>query len=72
MFDCEGYEEITARLRARMQEYREEWEEEKHLFGQQFWEQWRRYEDAALHGVGQPKGSNMANQTAEWGKAKKN
>jgi len=72
MFDCEGYEEITARLRVRMQEYREEWEEEKHLFGQQFWEQWRRYEDAALHGVGQPKGSNMANQTAEWGKAKKN
>ena len=72
MFDCEGYEEITARLRARMQEYREEWEEEKHLFGQQFWEQWCRYEDAALHGVGQPKGSNMANQTAEWGKAKKN
>ena len=71
MFDCEGYEEITARLRARMQEYREEWEEEKHLFGQQFWEQWRRYEEAALHGVGQPKGSSMVNQTAEWGKAKK-
>ncbi|MBQ7320512.1 MAG: sulfatase-like hydrolase/transferase [Clostridia bacterium] len=71
MFDCDGYGEITARLRARMQEYREEWGEEEHLFGRQFWEQWRRYEDAALHGVGQPKGASMVNQTAEWGKAKK-
>lgn len=71
MFDCDGYAEITARLRARIQEYREEWDEEGHLFGQQFWEQWQRYEDAALHGVGQPKGANMINQTAEWGKATK-
>lgn len=71
LFDTPGYESITARLRTRMQEYRDEWEEDKHLFGQQYWEQWRRYEDAALHGVGQPKGANMVNQTAEWGKAKK-
>ena len=71
LFDCEGYADITARLRARMQDYRREWEEEKHLFGQQFWVQWQRYEDAAVHGVGRPKGASMINQTAEWGKAKK-
>ena len=71
LFDCEGYAEITARLRARMQDYRREWDEEEHLFGRQYWEQWQRYEDAALHGVGKPKGASMANQTAEWGKAKK-
>ena len=71
LFDCEGYEEITARLRARMQDYRREWGEEEHLFGRQYWEQWQRYEDAALRGVGKPKGSSMVNQTAEWGKAKK-
>ena len=71
LFDLDGYEEITARLRSRMQEYREEWGEEEHLFGRQFWEQWHRYEDAAVHGVGQPKGASMINQTSEWGKAKK-
>ncbi|MBQ9079718.1 MAG: sulfatase-like hydrolase/transferase [Clostridia bacterium] len=71
MFDCVGYEHITARLRARMQEYRDEWEEEKHIYGRQFWEQWRRYDEAALHGVDQPKGPSMLNQTREWGKAKK-
>ena len=70
LFDCEGYEGITAHLRARMQDYRREWDEEEHLFGRQYWEQWQRYEDAALHGVGKPKGASMANQTAEWGKAK--
>ena len=70
LFDCEGYEGITAHLRARMQDYRREWDEEEHLFGRQYWEQWQRYEDAALHGVGKPKGASMVNQTAEWGKAK--
>lgn len=71
LFDCEGYEQITDRLRTRMAEYRDEWEEEKHIYGQQFWEQWRRYDEAALRGVDQPKGTSMINQTREWGKAKK-
>ncbi len=71
LFDCEGYEHITERLRARMLEYRDEWGEQNHIYGQQFWEQWDRYETAALHGVDQPKGTSMVNQTREWGKAKK-
>ena len=71
LFDCEGYEEITARLLRRMEEYREEWNEEQHVYGQQFWEQYRRYEEAALHGVDAPKGSSMLNQVRDWGTSKK-
>lgn len=67
-FGMTGYEEITARLRARLFEYRDEWDDEKILFGQQFWQQWRQYEQAEVHGVAQPKGSNMQNQLSEWGK----
>jgi arylsulfatase A-like enzyme len=70
LFDCEGYEHITDRLRERMLDYRDEWEEQNHIYGQQFWTQWDRYEAAALHGVDQPKGTSMVNQTREWGKAK--
>jgi arylsulfatase A-like enzyme len=71
LFDCEGYEEITARLLRRMEEYRDEWNEEQHIYGQQFWEQYRRYEEAALHGVDAPKGSSMLNQVKDWGTSKK-
>ena len=70
-YDFTGYEEIVARLRRRMEQYRDEWDEESHKYGQQFWEQWRRYEEAEVHGVDQPKGASMLNQTREWGKAKK-
>ena len=70
LFDCEGYEHITDRLRERMLDYRDEWEEQNHIYGQQFWTQWDRYEAAALHGVDKPKGTSMVNQTREWGKAK--
>lgn len=70
-FEFSGYEEITKRLRKRMEEYRDEWDEEEHLFGQQFWEQWRRYKDAELHGVAGPKGASMTNQVGDWGKASK-
>ena len=58
-------------MRRRMEQYRDEWDEESHKYGQQFWEQWRRYEEAEVHGVDQPKGASMLNQTREWGKAKK-
>ncbi len=71
-YDYIGYEEITARLRRRMEQYRDEWEEEGHIYGRQFWEQWRRYEQAELHGVDMPKGTSMANQVREWSKADKN
>lgn len=67
-YDMTGYEEITQRLRQRLQEYRQEWDDEGVLVGQQFWQQWQQYEDAALHGVGEPKGQNMAAQTREWGR----
>ncbi len=67
-YEFKGYEEITARLRRRMEEYREEWDEEGHLYGRQFCEQWRRYEAAELHGVDKPKGASMQNQVCDWGK----
>lgn len=70
-FDFNGYEDISAGLRARMKEYSEEWGEKEHIYGKQFWEAYDRYEAAELHGVDKPKGASMVNQTAEWGKAKK-
>ena len=70
-FDFNGYAEITERLRRRMKEYADEWDERSHKYGQQFWEAYDRYEAAELHGVDKPKGASMINQTAEWGKAKK-
>lgn len=70
-FGHKGYEEITARLRKRMLEYREEWDEESHLYGRQFWEQWERYEKAEIHGIDKPKGASMVNQVRDWGKSNK-
>nr|WP_325302090.1 sulfatase-like hydrolase/transferase [uncultured Dysosmobacter sp.] len=67
-YDIAGYEGITARLRKRLFELRDEWEDEATIFGQQYWDQWRRYEEAAVHGMGRPKGSNMANQVRDWEK----
>lgn len=70
-FGFTGYDQITARLRRRMEEYREAWDEETHLYGRQFWEQYRRYQEAEVHGVDRPKGASMANQVCDWGKATK-
>ena len=58
-------------LREELFRLRDDWDDEQTIFGQQYWEQWRRYENAALHGVGKPKGSNMANQIKDWGTDKK-
>ena len=44
--------------------------DENTVFGQQYWQQWRQYEAAAVHGMGRPKGSNMANQVKDWGTEK--
>ncbi|MCQ2428589.1 MAG: sulfatase-like hydrolase/transferase [Clostridia bacterium] len=70
-YDIAGYEDITASLRQKLYEFRDEWDEEKTVFGKQYWTQWRQYEEAALRGVGKPKGSNMANQVKDWGTDKK-
>ena len=70
-YDIAGYEEITARLRQKLFALRDEWEDESTIFGQQYWQQWRQYDEAAVHGVGRPKGSNMANQVKDWGTDKK-
>jgi arylsulfatase A-like enzyme len=69
-FDFNGYDEIVTRLRKRMQEYRKEWNEDSHIYGQQFWEQYEKYESAEVHGVDKPKGVSMVNQTREWAKSK--
>ena len=69
-FDFNGYDEIVTRLRKRMQEYRKEWNEDNHIYGRQFWEQYEKYESAEVHGVDKPKGVSMINQTKEWAKSK--
>lgn len=69
-YDIEGYDEITKRLRQRLFELRDQWDDETTLFGQQYWTQWRQYEEAAVKGMGRPKGSNMANQVKDWGTSK--
>lgn len=69
-FDFNGYEPIVERLRKRMLEYRADWNEDSHIYGRQFWEQYEKYEDAEVHGVDMPKGTSMVNQTKEWFKTK--
>ena len=71
LFDMSGYEEIAMRLRRRLLELRDEWDDESILLGQQFWQQWRQYEEAALHGVAEPKGSDMSKQVNDWGLKKR-
>ena len=47
MFGYDDYEEIWERLRARLFEMRDEWEDETHPYGKQFWDLYRAYEKAA-------------------------
>ena len=70
-YDFNGYDEIVERLRKRMKEYRAEWNEDSHIYGRQFWEQYEKYEAAEVHGVDKPKGVSMINQTKEWSKSSK-
>jgi arylsulfatase A-like enzyme len=69
-YDFNGYDDIVERLRKRMKEYRAEWNEDSHIYGSQFWEQYEKYEAAEVHGVDKPKGTSMINQTREWAKSK--
>jgi arylsulfatase A-like enzyme len=71
LYDFNGYDEIVERLRKRMKEYRIEWNEDCHIYGRQFWEQYEKYEAAEIHGVDKPKGVSMINQTREWSKSSK-
>jgi len=67
LFDMAGTDAIVNRLRKRLFQYRDEWEDESILLGQQYWKQWRQYEDAAIHGVASPKGADMHVQVNDWG-----
>lgn len=61
-----GTEELMAHLRERMAYYRDLWKEEDNRFGQLYWQQYRQYEQAEVHGVPGPKGANMKNQINDW------
>lgn len=63
-FDIAGYEEITDRLRRRLFAYRDEWEDDKSRYGAQYWQAYRQYDEAVVHGVDQPKGKTLAKQLA--------
>lgn len=71
LFDMAGSHEIVAELRQKLFRLRDEWGDEGILFGQQYWQQWRRYEEAALHGVARPMGADMHKQVDSWGTGKK-
>ena len=71
LFDLGMHDDVTARLRKRLLEFKDEWDDEGILFGQQYWQQWRQYEEAALHGVAAPKGADMVRQVNDWGTNKK-
>ena len=70
LFDTGGYDDVACRLRQRLLQLRDEWEDESILLGQQYWEQWRRYEAAVLPDVPGPKGSDMSRQVDDWGTKK--
>lgn len=71
IFDMAGSGEIVDRLRAHLYELRDKWEDEGVQFGQQFWQQWRQYEEAELRGVASPMGADMIAQVRSWGTSKK-
>ena len=61
-----GTEPLMERLRKRMEQFRDEWNEEENRFGQLYWQQYRQYKDAEVHGVPGPKGSSMQKQIGDW------
>ena len=63
-YDVAGYEEITARLRAKLFEYRDKWDDETHKYGAQYWQLYRNYENAVVSGVDKPKGASLSAQLA--------
>lgn len=69
-YDIAGYEAITDKLRQKLFELRDAWDDETSVFGQQYWRQWRQYDEAAVREMGKPKGSNMVMQVRDWGTSK--
>jgi arylsulfatase A-like enzyme len=61
-FDIDGYQEIAVRLRKRLFELRDEWDDESHKFGKLFWDAYRGYEDAVVSNPDGPSGSNRSPQ----------
>lgn len=66
-----GTAPLIESLRARMDEYRREWAEEDNNFGRLYWQQYRQYQQAEVHGVPGPKGASMKNQINDWFTGKK-
>lgn len=60
LFDIDGYDELTERLRKRLFELRDEWEDETHKQGKLFWDVYRGYEAAAIANPANPKGINRS------------
>lgn len=71
LFDMAGSEEIVEKLRRKLFELRDEWEDESILFGQQYWQQWRQYKTAEVEGVAKPMGADMHAQVDSWGTSDK-
>ena len=67
-FDIAAYEAITARLRERLCAYRDAWDDAASKYGAQYWQAYRQYDEAVVHGVDQPKGKTLARQLASLGK----
>ena len=63
-FDIAGYEQITARLRARLLELRDAWDDRENRHGKIFWRAWENYEKAAVPNPSGPTGKSMAKQMA--------
>jgi hypothetical protein len=59
-FDIDGYQDIVARMRGRLFELRDEWDDESHKFGKVFWDAWRDYEDAVVPNPDGPSGRNRS------------
>lgn len=70
LFDMTGYDEVVERLRGKLLEYKNTWDDESILLGQQYWQQWRQYQEAEVHGVGEPKGVSVAAQIQSWDRPK--
>ena len=63
-FDMHGYEDITARLRARLLEYRRETDDEDSKYGRIYWQAWDNYEKAVVPNPGKPSGKNIERSLA--------
>lgn len=63
-FDIDGYQAVTARLRARLLALRDEWGDAQSRHGQVFWQAWQNYEAAVVQNPHRPTGKSVAKQLA--------